>query len=383
MEKANVSLGRGVLDMEKKTYKPSDKLISILKEMKIEKDEIDWASYSGDIPIEEWLKNEYSIIIRDYKEMYNQVKEAMKKQKDEEQKRLEEEEIKLIESFKNEKAKEVNIDSFSNPQHFIRMVCRGHNNACLLIGEAGIGKSFLTINTIKQELKAEDYIIISGYITPLSLYITLYKNRDKVIVFDDCRGLFENPNAVAILKPALWSTGTKRIVTYETTSKHANEVPSAFECNSRFIILGNKLNIKDENIRALVNRALYWDFNFTFNEKCSIMRKVAETPYKKLSEEQRLEVAEFLIANTNPAVKDFSFRTLIKGYDFKEYDGQRWKDLLKSILKTDENKQVVWELKKKIESKEIKKSEAVKMFIDYTGMCRKSWFNLSKEVGEV
>ena len=48
------------------TYKPSDKLKKQLLEQGIEYDTIDWASYSDDVPIEDYLKNEYHIVLSDY-----------------------------------------------------------------------------------------------------------------------------------------------------------------------------------------------------------------------------------------------------------------------------------------------------------------------------
>ena len=132
-----------------------------------------------------------------------------------------------IESFRKQKPAEIAIDSFEIPKHFIKMVARGISNSAFLLGEGGIGKSYLTINIIKEEV-GNDFVYVNGVVTPLSLYKLLYENKDKLIVLDDVFGLFESDRAVSLLKSALWSVKNRRIIHYHSTSRYAGTVVLLF-----------------------------------------------------------------------------------------------------------------------------------------------------------
>lgn len=113
-----------------------------------------------------------------------------------------------------------------------------------------------------------DYVYRSGHITPLSLYILLYENRGRTIIFDDIEELFKNDTAVGILKAALWPIKGKRIVTYTTTSDKIGDTPQEFEFYGGVILLANKIPREDSpTIQALSTRGLVIRINLTFKQK--------------------------------------------------------------------------------------------------------------------
>ena len=101
------------------------------------------------------------------------------------------------------------------------MVIHKYAPACIIISEGGLGKSYLVRKKLENQCKQDDYIIHSGHITPLALYIMLYKNHDKIIVLDDVEELLKNDNAVGILKAGLWDVmgDGKREITWASTSE--------------------------------------------------------------------------------------------------------------------------------------------------------------------
>ena len=63
----------------------------------------------------------------------------------------------------------------------------------IITGEGGLGKSHSVMEAISQcDLFKNEWVVIKGYSTPRGLYNTLYDNRDKIVVFDDCDSILED-----------------------------------------------------------------------------------------------------------------------------------------------------------------------------------------------
>ncbi len=218
------------------------------------------------------------------------------------------------------------------PVHFIRMVAGGYANSVVLVSEAGLGKSFLVLKTLSElGLKInKDYVYINSYTTPLALYNLLYQHHDKLILFDDVEGIFEDRKAISILKAALWNSTGTRIIDYHSTSKNV-EVPS-FEFTGRIIFCTNKLPTNN-TIQPVLSRIYYHFIRFTRQEIIEIMHEIAKEPYKDFSKEDRMKVVTFI--KDNCEYSKISLRTLIKGYELYSYNQEVWAELLQIILDND------------------------------------------------
>ena len=307
------------------------------------------AEYDLDLSLEEnkklFAEKFSSLFCAEYKEEINlkNAKEVEQAQKELMISEIKKEEQKLIENWKKSDYQDIDIKSFDTPRHFIRMLCKGITNSVILVSEGGLGKSYLTINEIKKEKK--DFVYQNTYSSPLELYKLLYWNRDKIIIFDDVKGLFEE-KAIAILKACLWETDGKRIATMNTIDRVMEDVPKIFEFKGQIIILANKINLNDVHISALVSRSNYFELNFTYKEKLRIMGEITKKPYKKTDIQLRKKALDLIIKNTDITTEDLNFRTLIKTYDLLLYDEKKAENLLKATIKIDEEVKLVMDLMK-------------------------------------
>jgi len=301
-----------------------------------------------------------------------QAKAQEEKQKFEEQQRIREEEAKLLEEWSKTEAEPIRVRSFEIPQDFIRMCCKKISNGCFLVGEGGIGKSFMAINTIKEE--NIEFVYMNTSISPLALYKFLYKNKTKLVVLDDVQGIFGEEKAIAILKSALWEVNGKRLICWETTSSKLDDVPELFEFTGQIVILANKLNTKNENLSALASRVNYQSIEFTYHEKVQIMKSIIKKPYKGITEVQRKEVLNAIIERTDEADVNFNFRTLIKAYNFYIYKKDKFELLLDSILEKDTEIELI----KTLSKRQLKINQQIQIFTKVTGKGRSTYFEKKK-----
>lgn len=303
-----------------------------------------------------------------------QTQKAEEKFKIEQLNKIKEEEKKLIKEWKKSDFEEINIKSFDVPKHFLKMLCRGFCNSVVLVGEGGIGKSYLTINILKEE--KQDFEYLNTHTSPLELYKWIYYNKDKVLIFDDVKGLLDNEKSVSILKACLWETDGKRMVTMNTTDRYLQDVPKIFEFKGKMIILANKLNLNDEHLNALITRTNYFELNFSYKEKLRIMSEIMKKPYKNTQLTDRQKALDLLIKNTDITTQDLNFRTLIKTFDYLLYDEKKAENLLISTLKIDENLKLVKELMESAKSV----NEQIAEFILKTGKSRITYFRYKEQI---
>lgn len=283
---------------------------------------------------------------------------------------------KEFEEWKNEKVTYKPIKEFKIPHELLKVIqTTKQHNGLIFNGEGGIGKTLLTISSIKNTLKPNEWAYSRGYTTALSLYGFLYKNREKkILILDDLEGVFNNPLSLSILKGALWDSDGKRICQYSSTSEKA-EYPSNFIMKAKIVILCNSIpNENDISTRATLSRTILYKINFTFKEKM----KMCEGFIKKdntLTDKQKTKVIYLLNKHITPATKDFNFRTLKKIIAFVQYNINKAEELLKATTEQDELKEAYL--------KSIKKSKEVKTqilyFIELTGKSRATFFRIKKK----
>lgn len=199
----------------------------------------------------------------------------------------------------------------------LKAIAKSKLNLLMLIGEAGMSKTFNTLNFL--ETNNTNYTYINAYSTPLSFYELLYKNSEKeVVVFDDVSSI-SNPLIISLLKSSCWESNNKKIVSYYSTSKilEQRELPESFEFNARVILIFNQ-EIREYS--ALINRGVKITFNFTFQEKLKIFEEIQQ----QANIEQ--DVLDYVKTYCNEATQNLSIRTLVilsnlhrAGFDFKQF----------------------------------------------------------------
>ena len=290
-----------------------------------------------------------------------------------EQKEVEKE----LDEWKTTKHDVINIKEFKIPHEIINVLLKTTQyNGLVFFGEGGIGKTVLTVSSLKSLLKPSEWEYSSGYVTPLSLYEFLYKNRNKkCLILDDVEGLFRNPIAQAILKGALWDTDGQRIVEYSSKSERAT-VPSSFIMNANILILCNTIpKENDINTRAIISRTIAYEVKFSFKQKMSICKRFIRKD-DALSENQKITIWYMLKMNVSQSTRDFNFRTLKKLTAFVLYDVGKAEELFKATTETDELKEEYL----KISSLGLSVKEQVSIFVDHTGKSRRTYFRIKKEL---
>jgi len=282
-----------------------------------------------------------------------------------------------FQSWKKDKKKYTIIQQFKIPNELLKcLLATKRYEGLIFTGEGGIGKTILTISSIKKILKPNDWEYSNGYTTPLSLYEFLYNNRNKkAIILDDVEGVFNNKLSLAILKGALWDSDGKRICQYSSKSDKAT-MPEKFVMNAKIIILCNHISKEnDVSTRAMISRTIFYKMGFSFSQKMNVCEDFIKND-ETLSLGDKGKVLKILTEEVSEATRDFNFRTLRKLIAFVQYNEEKARMLFRATTEIDELKQVYLQV--------VKKSDVVKtqilLFIEMTGKSRRTFFRTKKEI---
>ncbi len=152
------------------------------------------------------------------------------------------------------------------------------------------------------------YIKISGDISTAGLYQTMFINRHKLILFDDCDGVFKDPDSMNMLKAAL-DTYEKREISnmkktyYDSTGmtdldieikyeQDPNKLPNQFLFDGKIIFISNLPESKFD--KALISRSLHVDVNLTKQELLDRMRELVTKILPGESINKKFEALEYL-----------------------------------------------------------------------------------------
>jgi len=281
-----------------------------------------------------------------------------------------------IKEWKEEKTKFHFVKEFETAQELLKCLYSTINyDGFLMLGEGGLGKTILTINSVKQNFKPDEWEYSNGYTTPLALYEFLYLNRNKkVIIIDDVEGIFNNKLALSILKGVLWESEGKRICQYSSKSEKAT-MPEKFVMKSKVIILSNSIpRENDVSTRATLTRVIIYKMNLTFQQKIEICKRFIVK--ENISEEIRKKVISIIDNKISEATKDFNFRTLRKLIAFVKYDSSKAEKLFEATTETDEDKEAFLQV---IKLTDVVNSQ-IKLFIEKTGKSRATFFRIKKSI---
>lgn len=214
---------------------------------------------------------------------------------------------------------------------FVNMVADGTSPSLLVTGEGGLGKTFTVMKALREagmtdlsefmefaDIGAEISVakqkkmfsVVKGYSTAKGLYRTLYENRHRVVIFDDCDSILRDPVALNLLKGALDSYD-KRIISWNSEGFGGDDdLPRSFQFEGGVIFISNLQIFKID--QAVRSRAICVDLSMNTQQK--IERMTAIISAKDFLPEYELTVKKnalsFLDAMKDQA-KELSLRTLI------------------------------------------------------------------------
>ena len=205
---------------------------------------------------------------------------------------------------------------FSNLERLTKMVGRGIQPSLVITGMAGVGKTHLVKETLKQMGLRESYDFehFKGKATAAGLFITLYQNSDKIVVLDDCDSVFKDDDAVNILKAALDSYDTRKI-SYISTKPLKDEfgepIPAHFEFTGKIIFISNIHQSKlDEAIRS---RSFVADISMNTGQMFQRMEQLMQSMEPRIpvaAKQQALDIMKELDAKFGGV--DINLRSFIK-----------------------------------------------------------------------
>ena len=233
----------------------------------------------------------------------------------------------------NVKVQNIKFDNetITDARELIKMVGSGYSLGATLLGPAGMGKTHIVTNTLEEMgLKEnEDWIVYGGHITLISLYEFLYEHRDKIILFDDTSQLVNKVENMELLKQAIDPSGRPRVLHYR--SKGLSEhIRDNFEFTGKIIFTFNKINVDDNNVKAILSRATLIELNFSRKEILNMFYKIGTSNFGDLLEHEKLIVIKEIEDHTDNSMI-ISIRKLEKSFSTYRYyknkygvNNQKW-----------------------------------------------------------
>ena len=261
---------------------------------------------------------------------------------------------------------------FEELDDYVTMSAKELLPALLITGQGGIGKSY-NVEKILDKFgnRHETWERVKGKASAAAMYNTLWYNRNKIVVFDDCDSVFKDPDAINVLKGALdnnnfreisWATkGEGMVYTLDlddneeiakrceewSQDHHGKEgIPNHFIFEGEVIFISNltKAEIYKKD-SALLTRCTCVDIVLSAQ---GVMKRIATVlPYIKVyksmgargsegkditDEEIKQEVFDFMNSDTflkDPRIrgKELNFRTFDQIYKLRVGLPEKWQKL--------------------------------------------------------
>lgn len=231
-------------------------------------------------------------------------------------------------------------EHFQHLADLVDMTVKGDNNALLIHGGPGVGKTQTVMNVLegRKLIKDTDWVLAKGKTTARRLYVTLFMNREKLIVFDDCDSMWADREMRNMLKGALDSYD-KRIIQWDVegmipmigksaadrekveaaalaglmNGNDKTPLPNQFEFFGRVIFVSNMERHKFDS--AVLDRCFNIDMTLTpenvFKRIESVMADIGGDRFKSISLKKRREILDELKAQwesgklKNPSLRSF------------------------------------------------------------------------------
>lgn len=217
-------------------------------------------------------------------------------------------------------------ERFDFLSEFVDMVGDRTSPSLIVTGEGGLGKTHTVLHSLKKAgmkdlsdlneipigttINDKNYFtVIKGYSTAKGLYRTLWENRNRVVVYDDCDSILRDPVALNILKGSLDSYD-KRIISWNAESFGDDDLPRSFEFKGGVIFISNMPIYKLD--QALRTRAICVDLTMNTAQKIERMEAIIKLPdfLPEFDMKVKREALDFL-EKMKDETAELNLRTLI------------------------------------------------------------------------
>lgn len=223
-------------------------------------------------------------------------------------------------------------DMFAGMTGMAAMVAKKISPSLVITGQPGLGKTFQVIAMLNEMGMREgwDYVHVKGRASAAGMFITLYENRDKLVIFDDCDSVFRDQDAVNVLKGALDSYD-RRVISWISAKPlkdgDGDEMPRSFTFTGQVIFISNMdISRIDPAIRS---RAFVTDISLTNDQMIQRMRALLRDIEPKAPLSQKQEALDALIAAYERySGVELNFRSLIKSIRIRQAGFGNWKQMI-------------------------------------------------------
>ena len=221
-------------------------------------------------------------------------------------------------------------ERFDFLEDFVAMVADRTTPSMVVAGEGGLGKTYSVNKALKAAgltnagtmvgMGSDDtllpsqarklYTVVKGFSTAKGLYRTLYENRNRIIVFDDCDEVLKNDIAVNLLKGALDSYDD-RWISWNAEASFGDDLPRTFKFEGGVICITNmSVNKIDQAIRS---RSIVVDVTMSMEQKIERMGAIIKSDefMPEFDFDKKQKALTFIDGIKND-LKELSLRELIK-----------------------------------------------------------------------
>ncbi len=218
--------------------------------------------------------------------------------------------------------------------------------AMVVTGAPGVGKTYTVENILEHSNVPHE--IVRGSMSALHLYMLAYNYRKpgNVIVLDDADSIFNDEDALNILK-ALCDTSSTRKVSYmkEAPQLRENDIPQSFEFNGAMIFISNLdfqtfvdegKNKYAQHFEALMSRSLYLDLRLHNRNELGVwVEHIASSgrifDREDVPQNLRTPILSFLKVHRD-SLRELSIRTLMKLCGLAKDNPTRWESIARVLL---------------------------------------------------
>jgi hypothetical protein len=247
----------------------------------------------------------------------------------------------LIEETEEQAANRIR-KRFKVMESLVEAVASGVIRALVVSGPAGVGKTHGIETQLKlQRLENENmkYEFIKGTATAFFIYQKLFefKDRNSILVFDDCDSVFYDQNTLNLFKAVL-DTTEKRTVTWGSDSRtlERKDIPNSFDFEGQIVFITNlkfdqiKSGALKEHLQAIESRCHYLSLDINSNrDKFIRIKQVileSEMLYSyRFSKEKQQQIINY-VEKSLDTLRELSLRTVKKIADLAKFSDD-WETL--------------------------------------------------------
>jgi len=235
-------------------------------------------------------------------------------------------------NFKTMQEQKAPSTMFDDMNNLAQMVAKNISPSLVVTGQPGLGKTFNITKTLTDMgLKEnEQFVHVKGRCTAAGMFITLFENSDKLIIFDDCDSVFKDADGVNLLKGALDSYDKRTITWMSAKGLKTNDgdyLPRSFNFTGRIIFISNLPIAKVDS--AIRSRSFVLDITLTADQLMKRMKDLLKTVEPNVD----MRIKRDALTALNAAYKKYegvelNFRSLIKAIRIRQMGFRNWRAMI-------------------------------------------------------